>query len=245
MAGSGVQRRTPDPGRRAVRRRPPRSSRSSHAAAAGADGARRRWRTVVATGVTGLRLCAVAAAIWGLDAVVEWLDALPRFEQLVSGAVSLVANAITPYAALTYWRLNGACALLLAPRRAAMGLAHLPARSRARRPADRPVRRRLPDLALCDELRAGPVRARPPRPTWPAGPTAVGPATWLRRIGQANCVDPHLPPGDLIRLRALLATLSLPLQKALPPARRFPAAARRFFIPTVDPYIPSVGFARL
>ena len=74
-----------------------------------------RWRTIVATGVTGLALCALATAVWGLQPWFQWLDALPRFEHLVSHASGLVANAITPYAALTFWRLNGTWSLLLAP----------------------------------------------------------------------------------------------------------------------------------
>ena len=48
-----------------------------------------------------------------------WLAALPRFELLVSHARLLVANAITPYAALVYWRQTGTWALLLAPAAAA------------------------------------------------------------------------------------------------------------------------------
>ena len=74
-----------------------------------------RWRTIVATGVTGLALCAAAVALWGLTPWFEWLDALPRFERLVSHARLLVANSITPYAALVYWRQPGTWALLLAP----------------------------------------------------------------------------------------------------------------------------------
>lgn len=74
-----------------------------------------RWRTVVATGVTGLALCAASVAVWGLDPWFEWLSALPRFEALVLHARLLVANAITPYSALVYWHEQGTWALLLAP----------------------------------------------------------------------------------------------------------------------------------
>ena len=74
-----------------------------------------RWRTIVATGVTGIAMCAAAALIWGLDPWFEWLAALPRFEHLVSHARGLVANAITPYSALTYWNHSGSVSLLLAP----------------------------------------------------------------------------------------------------------------------------------
>jgi len=78
-----------------------------------------RWRTILATGATGLALCALSAALWGLAPWFEWLGALPRFEHLVSHARLLVANSITPYAALVYWRESGAWALLLAPAAAA------------------------------------------------------------------------------------------------------------------------------
>jgi hypothetical protein len=78
-----------------------------------------RWRTIVATGVTGAVVCVLATAIWGLTPWFEWLQALPRFEQLVSHARLLVANAITPYSALVYWRQTGTWALLLAPAAAA------------------------------------------------------------------------------------------------------------------------------
>ena len=74
-----------------------------------------RWRTIVATGVTGIVMGAAAALIWGLDPWFEWLAALPRFEHLVSHARGLVANAITPYSALTYWNQGGSISLLLAP----------------------------------------------------------------------------------------------------------------------------------
>lgn len=74
-----------------------------------------RWRTIVATGVTGLALCGLAALVWGLDPWFAWLNALPRFEHLVSHARGLVANAITPYSALTYWNREGGASLLLAP----------------------------------------------------------------------------------------------------------------------------------
>ena len=74
-----------------------------------------RWRTIVATGVTGLSLCAASVAVWGLTPWFEWLNALPRFEALVTHAHLLVANAITPYSALVYWGEKGTWALLLAP----------------------------------------------------------------------------------------------------------------------------------
>src|SRR5215204_3193445 len=75
-----------------------------------------RWKTIVATGVTGLAIGAIAGLVWGLAPWFEWLNALPRFEHLVvSDTRGLVYNAITPYSALTYWNGEGSVALLLAP----------------------------------------------------------------------------------------------------------------------------------
>lgn len=177
-----------------------------------------RWRTIVSTGVTGLALCAGSIAIWGLQPWFEWLNALPRFEHLVSQATQLVANAITPYAALTYWRLNGSWALLLAP--AALLWVWLT----FRRGADLPDRlialfggaflispyAMNYELALFAPATAA-YLARRDDPRWPGYAIAA--------MVQALYVHPALLP-DTPFLRpdvfALIATLSLPLQKALP-----------------------------
>lgn len=166
-----------------------------------------RWRTIVATGVTGLLLCALSAAVWGLQPWFEWLDALPRFEQLVSHARLLVANAITPYAALTYWRQNGSWALLLTP--PALLWVWLT------------FRRGAP---LCDKLIAlfgGAFLISPYAMNYELALFAPATATYLARthdrrwpgyaaaaILQAMVIHPAFI--------ALAATLSLPLQKWLP-----------------------------
>jgi hypothetical protein len=166
-----------------------------------------RWRTIVATGITGLLLCAASAAVWGLNPWIEWMQALPRFERLVSGARLLVANAITPYAALTYWRLNGSWALLLAPAAAAWVWFTF------RRGAD------LADKIIA--LFGGAFLISPYAMNYELALFAPATATYLARrtdarwpgyvmaaLGQAIVVHPAF--------FALLATISLPLQKRLP-----------------------------
>jgi arabinofuranan 3-O-arabinosyltransferase len=185
--------------------------------------AERRWRTMVAAAITGLTLCAVAAAAWGLQPWFEWLNALSRFEHLVSGARLLVANAITPYAALTYWRWNGAWALLLAP-----GVL-LWVWLTFRRAADLPERMIALfggaflispyamnyELALFAPATAAYV-ARTGDRRWPGYVAAA--------IGQALIIHPAFI--------GLALTLSLPLQKALPAIPPFKRAARAAFIPS-------------
>lgn len=166
-----------------------------------------RWKTIVATGVTGLVLCAVSALVWGLQPWFEWLNALPRFEHLVSHARLLVANAITPYAALTYWRQDGSWALLLAPPAALWVWLTF------RRGAD-----------LADKLIAlfgGAFLISPYAMNYELALFAPATATYLARtadrrwpgyvaaaIGQALVIHPAFI--------ALASTLTLPLQKALP-----------------------------
>lgn len=74
-----------------------------------------RWKTIFATGITGLAMCAFATAVWGVQPWIEWFGALSRFQYLVSHARGLVDNAITPYAALIHFHQNGDWAFLLAP----------------------------------------------------------------------------------------------------------------------------------
>ena len=166
-----------------------------------------RWRTIVATGVTGLALCAVSAAVWGLQPWFEWLGALARFEHLVSHSSGLVANSITPYAALTFWRIEGTWALLLAPGAA------LWVWSTFRRGGD-----------LADKLMAlfgGAFLISPYAMNYELALFAPATAIYLARttdrrwpgyvaaaIGQALVVHPAFI--------SLAVTLSLPLQKALP-----------------------------
>lgn len=174
-----------------------------------------RWRTIVATGVTGLALCAVSAAVWGLQPWFEWLGALGRFERLVSHSSGLVANSITPYAALTFWRIEGTWALLLAPAAAFWVWTTF---------------RRGGDLA--DKLMAlfgGAFLISPYAMNYELALFAPATAIYLARttdrrwpgyvaaaIGQALVVHPAFI--------SLAVTLSLPLQKALP-ALPFPKPA--------------------
>jgi hypothetical protein len=74
-----------------------------------------RLRTLLATGATGAVLVAASAAVWGVDAWVAWLNALPRFQAMIFHDASLVEDAITPFATLQTHGLNGAWAYLLAP----------------------------------------------------------------------------------------------------------------------------------
>lgn len=92
-----------------------------------------RWRTLVAAGATGFALCAASAAIWGPQVWLEWLAAVPRFQQqVIFSNPALVEDAVTPYAALAAHGLNGAWAYLLAP--LAVGLVWRVFRSKAELP---------------------------------------------------------------------------------------------------------------
>jgi hypothetical protein len=75
----------------------------------------RDWKTIIATGVSGAALCLAATAIWGVQPWFDWLAALGRFQHVIFDNPALVADAITPYAALSGHGLNGAWAFLLAP----------------------------------------------------------------------------------------------------------------------------------
>ena len=79
-----------------------------------------RWRTLVVMGITGLVVCAAAAAVFGLQPWFDWLGALPRFHQVIFNHPGLVADAITPYAFLQHRGLRGAWAYALAPVAAAV-----------------------------------------------------------------------------------------------------------------------------
>lgn len=74
-----------------------------------------RWRTMVAAGATGLALCLAATLVWGPNIWLEWLAALPRFNQVIFLDAALVEDAITPYATLTGAGLDGRWAFLLVP----------------------------------------------------------------------------------------------------------------------------------
>jgi hypothetical protein len=75
----------------------------------------RGWKTILATGATGAGLVAASAAVWGVDAWRQWLAAVGRFQQIIFNDPSMVADGMTPYAALEAAGLPGGWALLLAP----------------------------------------------------------------------------------------------------------------------------------
>jgi hypothetical protein len=74
-----------------------------------------RWRTLAAAVVAGVSLVAASIAVWGTGPWLDWLGALPRFQQLIFGDRSLVDAAITPFAVLQNFGINGAWAFLFAP----------------------------------------------------------------------------------------------------------------------------------
>jgi len=73
------------------------------------------WRTLIVAGVTGAVLCVASAMIWGFQIWFDWLEALPRFKQLVVTNRGLIWTGATPYAWLTHAGYHGAWAYLLAP----------------------------------------------------------------------------------------------------------------------------------
>jgi hypothetical protein len=77
--------------------------------------AERRWSTILATGASGLGVCGLTLAIWGVGPWLDWLDALPRFAALIAGHARMTANAVTPTAALRHLGLDERWALLLIP----------------------------------------------------------------------------------------------------------------------------------
>jgi len=181
-----------------------------------------RWRTLVMTGVTGLAICALSVALWGLTPWFEWLNALPRFEQLVSHASGLVANAITPYAALSYWGREGNWALLLTP------AAALWVWRTFRRGGD-----------FADKLTAlfgGAFLISPYAMNYELALFAPATAIYLARTK-----DPRWPGYAAAALLqawvlhpafiGLAATLSLPLQKRLPPLPLFGVEPEASLIP--------------
>jgi hypothetical protein len=74
-----------------------------------------RWRTVVWAGITVAGVCAASVLVWGPQIWVDWLEALPRFKELVTTNHGLLSTGATPYAWLTGAGLTGAWAYLLAP----------------------------------------------------------------------------------------------------------------------------------
>jgi hypothetical protein len=73
------------------------------------------WKVMLWTGLTGAGLSLAAAGVWGVQSWLDWAAALGRFQHLIFNDPGLTEDAITPYAALTRFGLDGAWALLLAP----------------------------------------------------------------------------------------------------------------------------------
>jgi hypothetical protein len=76
----------------------------------------RQWRTIAATAFTAGLLAATTAAVWGVGAWLDWLRAVPRFQQATLAIPSLARTMLTPYATLEQAGIPGAWAwLLVAP----------------------------------------------------------------------------------------------------------------------------------
>lgn len=59
----------------------------------------RHWRALGAAAITGAAGVAVSMLLFGLQPWLDWLEAIPRFQQLFAGYPPLVRNAVSPYAA--------------------------------------------------------------------------------------------------------------------------------------------------
>lgn len=56
------------------------------------------WRALAASGTSAVIIAATSLAIFGLDAWLAWLAAVPQFKTLVTDFAPLLRNAVTPYA---------------------------------------------------------------------------------------------------------------------------------------------------
>jgi hypothetical protein len=74
-----------------------------------------RWRTLIVAGLAGAAICLASTLIWSPQIWFDWLDALPRFKELVTTNIGLLRTGATPYAWLTFLGYRGAWAYLLAP----------------------------------------------------------------------------------------------------------------------------------
>lgn len=75
----------------------------------------RAWKTIFATAAAGAAACAFSVLVWGLQPWRAWLAALGRFQHVILDTPSLVANSVTPYAALSLHGLSGAWVFPFAP----------------------------------------------------------------------------------------------------------------------------------
>jgi hypothetical protein len=175
-----------------------------------------RWRTLLAAGSTGLALCLAAALVWGAQLWLDWLAALARFNRVIFDDPALVADAVTPYAALVAGGHRGAWAWLLAPFAAWLVWAGF---------------RRTRDLADRGLLLFGAtLLVTPYAMNYELALFAPGLAVYLQRLRSplwpryAAAALGHfmLPWG----LASVLPPLALPLAALLDPARRREAPAR-------------------
>ncbi|PZQ65787.1 MAG: hypothetical protein DI570_00630 [Phenylobacterium zucineum] len=76
----------------------------------------RQWRTLAAAGVTVALAVGLSTVLWGLESWVQWLNAMPRFQnEVVPGSPGQLDDGITPYSMLAARGLPGLWALGLAP----------------------------------------------------------------------------------------------------------------------------------
>ena len=59
----------------------------------------RHWRALGAAAMTGLAGVAASMLLFGVQPWLDWLESIPRFQQMFAGYPPLVRNAVSPYAA--------------------------------------------------------------------------------------------------------------------------------------------------
>lgn len=74
-----------------------------------------RWRVFLATGVTGLALCAAASLLFGVQVWVDWLGSIAQFSELAMQDPLMTRNMVTPAAALHGAGVDARWALALIP----------------------------------------------------------------------------------------------------------------------------------
>ena len=59
----------------------------------------RRWQALLSAAATGFGGLVLSLLLFGLQPWIDWLEAIPRFQQMFAGYPPLVRNAVSPYAA--------------------------------------------------------------------------------------------------------------------------------------------------